>query len=200
MSDQSALTPKDSLPLLRVLGQMNQMFIVAEGPDGLYLIDQHAAHERIIFEQIYRQKESKEGLSQPLLEPVVVEFSLGQEEQVNKNLDALSRYGFILENFGASSYLLRAVPAVTDLSKATTILQEVLDLQAKEKRLTPGEEALVASIACHSSIRAGMSLENNQMEGMIRQLEVTDNPRVCPHGRPTMLHLSFLHLEREFGR
>ena len=197
---QRPLTPKEGLSLLRLLGQVNQTFIVAEGPDGLYLIDQHAAHERVLFEQVCQRAERQEALSQPLLEPVMVELSPGQEEQVRENLDALSRYGFSLEPFGERSYLLRAIPVVMNATKVASALQEVLDLQAQEKRLSPGDEALAASIACHSSIRGGMSLNHQQMEELLQQLESTQNPRVCPHGRPTMVHISSRHLEREFGR
>ena len=197
---KQASTPLEAIPSLRILGQVKDTYLVAEGADGLYLIDQHAAHERVLFERVSREVAGKSAQTQALLEPAVVELSPGQEELVQADVGLLERYGFILEPFGERTYLLRALPSVVNDSSPAKSLQEVLDLMAYEGILREHEKALAASIACHSAVRAGMGLSQPAMEELIRQLESCDSPHTCPHGRPTMIHLSSHHLEREFGR
>ncbi len=187
------------MPLLRVLGQVRNTYMVAEGPDGLYLIDQHAAHERVLFEQLQERASDKAPLIQPLLEPVVTHLSPAQEERLQGCMEALQSYGFLIESFGERSYLLRAVPSVVK-DASEKMLVEVLDLTDSQAPLMKQEEALAASVACHSAVRGGMSLSQQEMEELVRQLEGSQNPHTCPHGRPTMVHLSSNHLEREFGR
>ena len=197
---RQASTPLEAIPSLRILGQVKDTYLVAEGADGLYLIDQHAAHERVLFERVSREVADRSPQAQALLEPVAVELSPGQEELVQAGVGLLERYGFIMEPFGERTYLLRALPSVVKDSSPAKSLQEVLDLMAYEGILREQEEALAASIACHSAVRAGMDLSQPEMEELVRQLESCDTPHTCPHGRPTMIHLSSHHLEREFGR
>ena len=190
----------EAMTSLRILGQVRNTYLVAEGPDGMYMLDQHAAHERVLFEKVSREASDRLPQVQALLEPVAVELSPSQEEMVQASVELLERYGFVLEPFGERAYLLRALPTVVgDISPAKALV-EVLDLMAYEGLLKEREEALAASIACHSAVRAGMGLTQGQMEELVRQLESCDNPHTCPHGRPTMIHLSSHHLEREFGR
>ena len=197
---EPAPTPVEAVSALRIMGQVRSTYIAAEGPDGLYLIDQHAAHERVLFEKVSREVADRAPQAQALLEPVAIELSPGQDELVRGSVGLLERYGFILEPFGQRTYLLRALPVVVrDVSQGKALL-EVLDLMAYEGVLREQEEALAASIACHSSVRAGKGLSQQEMEELVRQLESCDNPHTCPHGRPTMIHLSSHHLEREFGR
>lgn len=193
-------TPVEAMASLRVLGQVKTTYVVTEGPDGLYLLDQHAAHERVLFEKVSREVAEKEPLAQALLEPEAVELSPGQEEMVRTSMELLGTYGFFLEPFGERTYLLRALPSVFKNSSPGHALQEVLDLMSYEGLLREREEALAASIACHGAVRAGMIMSQQEMEQLVRQLESCDSPHTCPHGRPTMIHLSAHHLEREFGR
>ena len=187
------------LPQLRVVGQIQNTYVVAEGPGGLYLLDQHAAHERIVFDRLI----GKSGVGReprPLLQPQTAELTAAQEEMVRSSGELLARYGFIIEPFGDRSYLVRAVPEVAAGANPSKALVEVLDLAVLEGGLRDREEIITASIACHSAVRAGQTLAQREMEELLRQLEEADNPHTCPHGRPTMLHLSANHLEREFGR
>ena len=115
-------------------------------------------------------------------------------------MELLEQYGFIVEPFGDRTYLLRGLPAVVSVGSPGKALLAVLDLMAYEGLLREREEALAASIACHSAVRAGMSLTQKEMDELVLQLESCDNPHTCPHGRPTMIRLSSSHLEREFGR
>ena len=197
---KASSTPVETMSSLRILGQVKNTYLVTEGPDGLYLIDQHAAHERVLFEKVSREVADRTPQSQSLLEPVAVDLSPGQEELVRASVELLERYGFVLEPFGERTYLLRALPAVVGDSSPGKVLLEVLDLMAYEGLLKEREAALAASIACHSAVRAGMGLSQQEMEELLKQLEACDNPHTCPHGRPTVVHLSSHHLEREFGR
>ncbi len=187
------------LPLLRVVGQIQDTYVVAEGPDGLYLLDQHAAHERVVYDRLMARSGAGRQ-PRPLLQPQPAELTASQEEMVRANGDLLTQYGFIVEPFGDRSYLVRAVPEVAAGADAGKALVEVLDLVAYQGGVTEREDALTASIACHSAVRAGQSLTQREMEELVNQLEEADNPHTCPHGRPTMVHLSAHNLEREFGR
>ena len=192
--------PMEAMSSLRILGQARSMYLVAEGPNGLYLLDQHAAHERVLFEKVLREVAGNVPHSQALLDPVSVELSPGQEELAQASGDLMDRYGFMLEPFGERTYLLRAVPTTVGDRDPAKALLEILDLIAYEGLLKEREEAMAASVACHGAIRAGMSLGQREMEDLVRQLQSCDSPHTCPHGRPTMIHLSSHHLEREFGR
>jgi DNA mismatch repair protein MutL len=200
-----AAAPRQSLPALKVVGQVKQTYIVAEGPEGMYLVDQHAAHERVLFDQLRRRAalaaaESTAPAMEGLLEPAVVELTPQQAEVLRTNSDRLRGYGFQVESFGESSYLLRALPSVMAARDPAQSLKDVLDLVAVNGALVEQEDALAASIACHSAVRAGKTLTEAEMRALLEQLEATDNPHTCPHGRPTMLHLTEYQMEREFRR
>jgi DNA mismatch repair protein MutL len=197
---QESIVSSESLARLRVMGQMGDVYVVAEGPDGLYLIDQHAAHERVLFEHV--RDAVREGVreSQALLEPASVELTYTQQELARESREALEQYGFVLEEFGERSYLLRGVPSTLNDSDPAQGLREVLDLMSTEFRLMERRDGIAASIACHGAIRAGKSLGTQEMAELVRQLEGAENPNTCPHGRPTMIRLSVQHLERQFGR
>ena len=196
----AALTPRQALPSLRVVGQVKLTYIVAESPDGMYLVDQHAAHERVLFDRIVRRAAQRTPEVQPLLAPLTVELTPGQLEVLRNQFQFLAAYGFELEPFGENSYLLRAVPSLMTAQDPAEALTDVLDLVAFEGLLRQREDILAASIACHSAIRAGQSLTDPEMRALLEQLEATDNPHTCPHGRPTLLHFSAYNMEREFGR
>jgi len=202
------MPPPGRLPMLRVVGQVAQAYIVAEGPEGLYLIDQHAAHERVLYEQLQATRAGK-GLTagsgataQQLLEPRMVELSPGQEGVLSENLALLTELGFDLEPFGGSTYLLRAVPAFLSGTDPAGALVAVLDeMAAGGAPLGEEREArLIASICKQAAVKAGQTLSTAEMQALVQQLEATTAPRTCPHGRPTMIHLSTAFLAREFGR
>ncbi|MBM3155082.1 MAG: DNA mismatch repair endonuclease MutL [Chloroflexi bacterium] len=189
-----------SLPILRVLGQLSSSYILAEGPFGLYLIDQHAAHERILFEKILEERSQQKLEIQGLLEPVTIELSPQQEQVLTEKGGLLVEFGFALEPFGGRSYLLRALPAVVKNGDPAEAVKNLLDSLANDEEPAKREEKIAESLACHSAIRAGESLTYEEMRELVRQLEQTQKPRTCPHGRPSMIHLSSRQLEREFRR
>jgi DNA mismatch repair protein MutL len=195
-----AQLPTLELPVLRVLGQLANTYIIAEGPNGLYLIDQHAAHERILYDRISAQWAQKEVEVQGLLQPITIEFSPREEETLRASKEFLAEFGFTIEPFGNRSYLIRAIPALVARANIIEIISVLLDNLANKQSPNPWEEKIAQSLACHGAIRAGQQLSNEEMRELIKQLEQTKQPRACPHGRPTMIHLSAHQLEKEFGR
>jgi len=195
-----AQLPTLELPVLRVLGQLANTYIIAEGPDGLYLIDQHAAHERILYDRISEQWAQKEVEVQGLLQPITIELSPREEETLKSSKEFLTEFGFTIEPFGNRSYLIRAIPALMARANIIEIITALLDNLASKESPNPWEEKIAQYLACHGAIRAGQQLSNEEMRELIKQLERTKQPRACPHGRPTMIHLSAHQLEKEFGR
>jgi DNA mismatch repair protein MutL len=192
-------TPVFSLPALRLLGQLSSSYIVAEGPDGLYLIDQHAAHERILFEKFKHQMSQQEIEVQGLLEPVTLEINPQQDAVLKSHHENLAELGFTIEPFGDRTYLVRAVPALLHRKDWAEALRELLDFPSGGGK-SDWMEQVTVSIACHNAVRAGQALTDDEMRALIRQLEQAAIPNTCPHGRPTMIHLNSRQLEREFGR
>jgi DNA mismatch repair protein MutL len=188
-----------SLPVLRVIGQVMNCYIVAEGPDGLYIIDQHAAHERIRYDKVLLQRAQKTVEVQGLLEPAAFDLTPRQSEILKNCVEELARFGFSLEPFGERAYLVRAVPVMTAGDNWAAMLRELLDALSGEAK-SKWEEKIVASIACHGAIKSGQALTDDEMRALVRQLEETANPHTCPHGRPTIIQLTQAKMEREFGR
>jgi DNA mismatch repair protein MutL len=194
----NAQSPKMTLPLLRVLGQAAGNYIVAEGPDGLYVIDQHAAHERIMYEKLLAEKATRGIQVQGMLEPYSFEVTPPQDERLKSEAGRLHDFGFTIEFFGERTYLVRAVPSVLKDGDWLEALKEILD--SPRDKMTNVEDDIIKSLACHSAVRAGKMLTDDEMRELVRQLEQVNLPNTCPHGRPTMLHLSIGQLEKEFGR
>ena len=199
--------PPRQLPPLRVLGQVAQMYIIAEGPEGLYLLDQHAAHERVLYEQMSAQRAAAKVVSQTLLEPFTLELPPELATVMETHRELLAGLGFQIEPFGGSTFLIRAMPVILtqggqggqDLRLAlVSVLEEALAGRQPLER--EKEERVIASVCKQAAIKAGQTLSHKEMSELIRLLESTTMPRTCPHGRPTMIHLSRMQLEREFGR
>jgi len=195
--EQPRLAP--AVPVMRALGQVGMVYIVAEGPEGLYLVDQHAAHERILFER-FLDAGSAAVDAQGLLEPVAVELTPRQQVLLTEMAPELSEQGFALEPFGEGTYLVRSVPAVLKDKEVASTLIEFLDALAREEAIADRRQRVAMSLACHAAVRAGQALSQEEMRELLRQLEATENPRHCPHGRPTMIHMSADALAREFRR
>ena len=178
------------------------MYVIAEGPDGLYLIDQHAAHERVLYERLLSQQQTAAIASQRLLTPPLLELSPAQAAIVAAEMDALTAVGFALEPFGGDSYRLLAVPEILAETDPVAAFADILDEMA-EGALPMARQTheRVAIIVCkRAAIKGGQTLSTEEMRELIHQLEACQNPRTCPHGRPTMIHMSAYQLAREFGR
>ena len=193
---------RQTLATLRVVGQIRQTYIVAEGEGGMYLIDQHAAHERVVYDRLQQQWASQERTSQPLLVPTPAELTFSQQDTLQEYAELLAVSGFDLEPFGDNAWLLRAVPPQLAAHSADPVqaLIALLDAVALEQVVMERQDALAATIACHGSVRAGMTLAAEEMAALLVQLEATPEPNHCPHGRPTVIHFSEYQLEREFSR
>ncbi|MFQ5616050.1 MAG: DNA mismatch repair endonuclease MutL [Anaerolineales bacterium] len=193
--------PTGRVPLLRLVGQVAAAYLIAEGPDGLYLIDQHAAHERVLFEQFMALQKS-EIPAQQLLEPIAVEFPAHQSRLIEEQLPALGKLGFQVEPFGRNTYLVRALPAVlTGLDPHAALRVLVEDFEEDETPLQAEIEAkIIARVCKRAAVKAGQVLSSEEQQVLLRDLETCESPRTCPHGRPTMIHLSVDLLERQFGR
>ena len=194
--------PETSMPLLRVIGQVGAAYIVAEGPDGIYLIDQHAAHERILYEAFQLQAAASEVVSQALLEPVAVEVPPEAATLLNVQLNTLQKLGFSVEPFGGHTFLVRSLPTVLGGLDPCQAVQVVIeDFEEDETPLQDQVEArLIARVCKRAAIKAGQVLALEEQQAMVRSLEQCRAPRTCPHGRPTMIHLSVDLLEKQFKR
>ena len=192
----------DYLPVLRLVGQVAATYLIAEGPDGLYLIDQHAAHERVLFEQMMAQARSGIVPSQALLEAAVVELTPEKAGILEERFDVLKGLGFEIENFGPNTFALRAVPAIlAGGDPAEAIYAVVNAFEEDETPLMAEIQDLVAARVCkRMAIKAGQILSPEEQKNLLLNLETCQVPRTCPHGRPTMIHLSAMMLERQFGR
>ncbi|RME50406.1 MAG: hypothetical protein D6790_21255 [Caldilineae bacterium] len=190
------------LPPLRVVGQVGATYIVAEGPEGLYLIDQHAAHERIMYEKFMAQRHGSGVARQGLLDPLTLHVGDALAGLVAQHLDELAAVGFEIEPFGGDAFLVRSVPSVLAGQDAARVLEEIVHGLVEERDLVGEElEARLVKMVCkRASIKAGQVLSDIEMKELVRQLEACQSPRTCPHGRPTMIQLSSGELERAFKR
>lgn len=191
-----------TLPILRVVGQIGATYIVAEGPSGLYLVDQHAAHERILYEQFMDEHARHEQVAQLSLEAQTLTLPPAEARLIDENLETLREVGFELEAFGPNTFNIRSVPALLADQSPTEVLGGIIaDLEAGTN---PGqasiEDKIVTRVCKHGAIKAGQILSTEEMQSIIRQLERCRSPHTCPHGRPTMLHMTSEQLAREFGR
>jgi DNA mismatch repair protein MutL len=197
---EGVLPAAGGIPLLRVLGQIGASYLVAEGPDGLYLIDQHAAHERILFEAM--RKSHGEAAAQSLLAPEVVELPPAQARLVESQIEMLRGIGLAVESFGGSAFRVSAMPQIlSHLAPADALRAIVEDIEEDETPLAAETEArLIARICKRAAVKAGQILNPEEQSALVSALARCESPRSCPHGRPTMIHLSVGLLERQFGR
>jgi DNA mismatch repair protein MutL len=188
--------------LLRVVGQLGATYIVAEGPDGMYLIDQHAAHERIKYEQLLGEHAASKLQVQALLEPVVVQLGPEQSAAIAASQGLLLEWGIASEPFGGGSYLVRSLPAVLSEQSPQSVLEEIADglLEGTDVIANTLEARLVTVICKRAAIKGGQLLGREEMQAMVSQLESCASPRTCPHGRPTIVYVSAEELARQFGR
>ncbi len=206
------------IPLLRLVGQIGASYLVAEGPDGLYLIDQHAAHERVLFEKLMTlrqrfdilsaaaqggaQHEHKNIPSQTLLTPTVVNLPPQSTNLLISQLPVLQHFGFEVEAFGPNAFQIRSVPTLFAGSDPAAALRALVeDFEEDETPLQNEIEARAAGRVCkRMAVKAGQVLSPDEQRALLNDLEACAAPRTCPHGRPTMIHLSVDMLERQFGR
>jgi DNA mismatch repair protein MutL len=192
-----------SLGMLKPLGQIRNSFILAVNEDGLWIIDQHVAHERVLFERVLKQRAEQKVESQRLLMPIVLELSPAQQAVFAEISDELQRNGFEAEPFGARSVAVKMAPAGVEAAEVERMLHELLDQFSREEQSLNLEKIrtrIAASIACHAAIKVNMPLEQNKMEWLLAELAKTDHPMSCPHGRPVVLRYSVKDIQKAFKR
>jgi DNA mismatch repair protein MutL len=192
-----------SLGTLRPLGQIRNSFILAVNEDGLWIIDQHVAHERVLFERVLKQRSAQKVESQRLLMQIIVELSPAQQAVFTEISDELQHNGFEVEAFGARSVAVKVAPAGVDAGAVEHMLHELLELISREEQSLNLEKIrarIAASIACHAAIKVNMPLEQNKMDWLLAELAKTDHPYACPHGRPVVLRYSVKDIQKAFKR
>jgi DNA mismatch repair protein MutL len=189
---------------LRVAGCVGTLYLVAESPEGLVLIDQHAAHERVLFEQMLRRMALQDPAAQQLLFPVTLDFLPREADFLRAQLDPLQKAGVGIAPFGASSFLVDALPAMVKPRDVAGFIRTILaDLQQeggetrKSRRLS---EEVVAKTVCRHAVKANDALKPAEWDQLLRDLLACDLPYTCPHGRPTMIQITLAELEKKFGR
>src|ERR1700677_2654853 len=192
-----------ALSTLRPLGQIRNSFILAVNEDGLWIIDQHVAHERVLFERVLKQRAVQKVESQRLLMPIVLELTPAQQAVFAEIADELQHNGFEAEPFGARSVAVKVAPAGVDAAAVEHMLHELLDQISREEQSLNLEKIrgrIAASIACHAAIKVNMPLEQNKMDWLLAELAKTDHPMSCPHGRPVVLRYSVKDIQKAFKR
>ncbi len=191
------------LPIMRVVGQIGAAFIITEGPDGVFLIDQHAAHERILYEQFMADWRDEDGVtSQGLVSGTAVHLSPPQATLLTENINTINQLGFQIEPFGPNAFMIRAIPTIlAKMDPAKALVSVVEDLERGDKPMQGKiEDKIVMRVCKTAAVKAGQTLSQAEMEAMIWQLEACQNPHTCPHGRPTLIYLSVAQLAKQFGR
>jgi DNA mismatch repair protein MutL len=192
-----------ALPDLRPLGQLHESFIVAAGRDGLWIIDQHVAHERILFEQVLRQRAAGAVEVQQLLMPLVLQLTPGQQFEYARIADELNAHGFDTEPFGQRTIAIKAAPAGVGPGDIEKIVFEILEIAEQELRSASLDEIrrnVCATIACRAAIKINTKLEPKKIEWLLRSLAACDYPMTCPHGRPIALRCSTKDILKSFHR
>jgi DNA mismatch repair protein MutL len=193
----------EQLPLGAARAQLHETYIVAQTETGMVLVDQHAAHERLVYERLKRQMSGAGIARQALLIPEVVEMAPGDADQVLAATDALARAGLVIEPFGPGTIMVREIPAELGSPDAGALLRDVADELTSVGETTAIEarlHAVLSRMACHGSVRAGRRMSGPEMDALLREMEATPNSFQCNHGRPTFVKLSLAEIEKLFAR
>ena len=185
-----------------VLGQLKETYILCETKEGLLLVDQHAAHERRVYEKLKRSYDNSSLECQPFLIPPRVEFSPSESRTILKKIGELSELGITLEHFGGETFMVRSVPSLLVDVHWESFLRELIPV-LEEQGAVKGDQVvdrLLALMACHGAIRAGQRLSKEEMVSLVEQLDEAEVPTNCPHGRPVFKRLSFYEIEKMFRR
>ena len=203
MASDPAAVPQDLPPLGYAIAQLSGVYVLAENASGLVIVDMHAAHERIVYEKLKASFDSKEIVRQPLLVPVTLAVSESEVALVDDNAETLERIGLVVSGAGPTSIVIREVPVLLNQADVEGLVRDVLsDLSAagSSNRVADACDELLATMACHHSIRANRTLTHDEMNALLREMEVTDRADQCNHGRPTWTTVSMAELDRLFLR
>jgi DNA mismatch repair protein MutL len=199
------LTPNDDRRLIfRLLGQIKKTYLIVESGNSFFLIDQHAAHERIVYDAMMKDYANNKKMSQSLFDNTIITLTTSQKEKLLGHIETFNNVGWLIEDFGDELILVRAIPAniKNNLNSfnVNNLLTTAIDQMSVDRDRRNWEEDMFALLACHSSVRAGQKLSWDEMEALVDQLESTDYPQSCPHGRPTMIEYDYKTVEKKFLR
>src|SRR6056297_1958221 len=195
--------PRQQLPLGAARGQVHENYIIAQTEDGLVIVDQHAAHERLVYEKLKTQMAQNGVPAQALLIPDVVEMSESDSARLLDIADDLTRMGLTVEPFGHGAVVVRETPAILGEVNSDALLRDILDElddQGEARAVQDRIEAILSRVACHGSIRSGRQMRAEEMNALLREMEATPYSGQCNHGRPTYVELKLSDIERLFGR
>ncbi len=191
----------EKLPAMRVIGQIQNSYIIADSEDGLYIIDQHAAEERVNYEKFMSQVSENSIGVQQLLNPIIVELSPKEAELVESNLELLNRLGFRTQEFGKNTFVVRTFPTILAKQQDKQLFLDIVaELEKQKNKIEEEKERLIIIMACKSSVKAHDSLTLPQMSKLIEELSKAEFPYSCPHGRPTIINLTKDEIEKRFKR
>jgi DNA mismatch repair protein MutL len=197
------LFPEKTFSSLRVIGQLHNTYIICESRDGMVLIDQHAAHERVVFESLKAAYTESAIVTQGLLVPETIELSHREADILETLLNDLRNMGIEIEPFGGKTFLIKSVPALLAGKPVKPLIMEVLEKAADIDLLSDidqGVDACLAIMACHGAIRANQQLGDEQIRALLKQMDEVPQASRCPHGRPTLIHQSLYKVEKDFKR
>jgi DNA mismatch repair protein MutL len=200
---EPASVEPEALPLGAARAQVHQNYVIAQTADGIVIVDQHAAHERLVYEKLKRQLAESGVASQALLIPEIVDLSEGDLSRLMEAAEDLARLGLVIEAFGGTAVAVREVPAILGRVDAAAMIRDVLDELAEDgetRGVQARIEAVLSRIACHGSVRSGRALRAEEMNALLREMEATPHSGQCNHGRPTYVELKLADIERLFGR
>lgn len=200
---EDAAPPQTSLPLGAARAQLHENYIIAQTDTGMVIVDQHAAHERLVYERLKRQLDENGVASQALLIPEIVELTPAEAALVLDITEDLARLGLVIEPFGPGAVAVREVPAILGQCDAAALLRDVLDEltdQGDSDALRARIDAILSRVACHGSIRSGRRMQADEMNALLREMEATPHSGQCNHGRPTYISLNLADIEKLFGR
>ena len=196
-------TAPQTLPLGAARAQVHQNYILAQTEDGIVIVDQHAAHERLVYEKLKRQMTENGIATQALLIPEIVDLSEGDASRLLDIADDLARLGLVIESFGPGSIAVRETPAILRQCDARAMVLDILDEladQGDSQAVQTKIESILSRIACHGSVRSGRRMQADEMNALLREMEATPHSGQCNHGRPTYVELKLADIERLFGR
>ncbi|MEP2716445.1 MAG: DNA mismatch repair protein MutL, partial [Pseudophaeobacter sp.] len=200
---EGTVSGAEQLPLGAARGQVHENYIIAQTADGMVIVDQHAAHERLVYEKLKTQMAENGVAAQALLIPEIVELGSNDCARLLAHAEAMQKFGLGLEAFGGNAVAVRETPAILGEVNAEAMVKDILDElddQGESHLVQARLEAILSRVACHGSIRSGRRMRGEEMNALLREMEATPHSGQCNHGRPTYVELKLADIERLFGR
>ncbi|NOQ55423.1 MAG: DNA mismatch repair endonuclease MutL [Nanohaloarchaea archaeon] len=201
VSEESPVVSR--LPAMKIIGQVNKTYIIAETADGMFIIDQHAAHERVVYEKFMGMYGSSDIKTQNLINVQIIELPAKESLILSSNIFEFKRYGFDIETFGKDTFIVRTVPVILGKVKSKDMIKDIIEdfiNLSKSDKISEISERIIITMSCRAAIKGGEELTAHSIKTLIDELAKTENPFTCPHGRPTIINMSVSELEKKFKR